>query len=119
MSLPDPPNELATKELAPKELDGLTAVFRTRADADLAIEHLAQEYGIDPAFIYVEPVDDENSAGTVASGGDHAAGAPSHAERPDAPLNGAIQLTVPVKHENLPELTRALEETGGFDIETF
>jgi hypothetical protein len=102
-----------------RELDGLTATFRTRADAELAIEHLAQEYGIDPAFIYVEPVDDENSAGLVASGGDHAAGAPSHQERPDAPLHGAIQLTVPVKHESLAALTKALKETGALDVELF
>lgn len=102
-----------------RELDGMTAVFRTRADADLAIEHLAQEYGIDPAFIYVEPVDAENSAGVIASGGDHAAGAPSHRERPDAPLNGSIQLTVPVTHAALPALIKALEDVGAVDIELF
>lgn len=102
-----------------RELDGVTAVFRARADADLAIEHLAQEYGIDPAFIYVEPVEDENSAGVVASGGDHAAGAPSHRERPDAPLHGTIQLTVPVRHGALPMLVKALEDSGAVDIEIF
>ena len=102
-----------------RELDGLTAIFRTRADADLAIEHLTQEHGIDPAFIYAEPVDDENSAGVAASGGDHAAGAPSHQERPDAPLHGAIQLTVPVKHAELAALIKVLEDTGAVDIELF
>ncbi|MBW8755319.1 MAG: hypothetical protein JF595_14445 [Sphingomonadales bacterium] len=102
-----------------RELDGLTAVFRTRADADLAIEHLAQEYGIDPAFIYVEPVADENSAGTEPSGGDHACAAPSHQARPDAPLRGVIRLTVPVAHENLAILTNALKDTGARDIEVF
>lgn len=102
-----------------RELDGLTAQFRTRAEAELAVEHLAQEYGIDPAFIYVEPVADENSAGTQASGGDHASGLPSHAERPDAPLNGAIQLTVPVHHDNLLSVTTALRETGAQLIEVF
>lgn len=101
------------------ELDGLTAVFRTRSEADLAIEHLAQEYGIDPAFIYVEPVDEENSAGMVPNGGDHACGSPSHADRPDAPLHGAIQLTVPVEHEDLPVLTSALMETGALAVERF
>jgi hypothetical protein len=102
-----------------RELDGLTAVFRTRADADLAIEHLAQEHGIDPAFIYAEPVADENSAGVAASGGDHAAGAPSHQERPDAPLHGTIQLTVPVKHAKLAALIKVLEDAGAADIELF
>lgn len=101
------------------ELDGLAAFFRTRAEADLAIEHLAQEYGIDPAFIYVEPMDEENSAGMAPSGGDRASGSPSHAVRPDAPLCGAIQLTVPVEHDNLSVLTRALKETGAFAVERF
>lgn len=110
---------LLSKPDEPRELDGLTAVFRTRADADLATEHLAQEYGIDPAFIYVEPVADENSAGVEPSGGDHACGAPSHEERPDAALCGAIRLTVPVRHENLAILTNALKDTGALDIEVF
>lgn len=101
------------------ELDGLSAVFRTRADAELAVEHLAQEYGIDPAFIYVEPVAEENSAGLEPSGGDHAGGAPSHGDRTDAPLHGAIQVTVPVEHESLARLTQALKDMGGRDIEVF
>lgn len=101
------------------ELDGLIAVFQTRADADLAVEHLTQEYGIDPAFIYVEPVDEQNSAGNAASGGDHASAAPSHDERRDAPLNGAIQLTVSVEHADMPVLRSALQEIGGRDIEVF
>lgn len=53
------------------------------------------------------------------SGGDRASGSPSHAVRPDAPLYGAIQLTVPVEHENLSVLTRALKETGAFAVERF
>jgi hypothetical protein len=101
------------------ERDGLTAVFRTRADADRAIEHLAQEYGIDPAFIYVEPVAETNSAGTETSGGDHASGAPSHDERSDAPLHGAIQVTLPVEHDNLAKLTEAMRESGAVAIELF
>lgn len=99
------------------ELDGLSALFRSRADAERAIEHLAQEYGIDPAFIYVEPIDAENSAGQETSGGDHAG--PGHRERPDAPLHGALRLTVPVEHDSLAMLTAALQETGGADIEVF
>ena len=102
-----------------RELDGITAVFRSRADADLAIEHLAQEYGIDPAFIYVEPVADENSAGTVPSGGDRAALGPSHADRPDAPLHGAIQLTVSFARNDQYVLRSALKEYGALDIEQF
>lgn len=97
---------------------GLYALFRTREEADLAVEHLAQEHRIDPAFIYVEPVDAENSTGVRTSGGDHASGEPSHGNRPDAPLRGAIQVSVPVHPDDLARLTRALEEAGAVDIQS-
>jgi hypothetical protein len=104
---------------ARRELDGLCAVFPTRAGADLAVEHLVQEYGIDGAFIYVEPVAEQNSAGLACSGGDAASGAPGHGLRPDAPLNGAIQLTVPVQHARAGVLTQALREAGATQVESF
>jgi hypothetical protein len=102
-----------------RERDGLCATFRTRVAADLAIEHLTQEYGIDPAFIYVEPVEDENSSGIETSGGDAASGKPSHGQRLDAPLHGVIQVTVPVEHETLATVRTALEDAGAISIETF
>lgn len=101
------------------ELEGLCAIFLTREDADLAVEHLAQEYGIDPAFIYVEPVEDQNSAGVETSGGDAVSGGPSHRRRLDAALNGAIQLTVSVRQESLPLLKKALHEGRAIDIQVF
>lgn len=100
-----------------EERDGVSAIFRTRADADMAIEHLAQEYGIDSSFIYVEAAEDENSAGVDASGGDHASAYPSHENRADAPLHGAIRLTVLFEHEHLDQVENALRECGGLDVE--
>jgi hypothetical protein len=102
-----------------KELDGLCAIFATREGADLAVEHLVQEYGIDSAFIYVEPLAGENSAGVEASGGDAASEAPGHGTRPDAPLHGAIQVTVPVRHERVAALTEALCAVGAQKVEVF
>ena len=102
-----------------EELDGLFAIFRSRGDANLAIEHLAQEYGIDPAFIYVEPVAGQNSAGLEPSGGDHAAGKTGHGDRADAPLHGAIQLNVPVAHDRLDVIEQAIKEVGAIAIERF
>jgi hypothetical protein len=83
------------------------------------VEHLAQEYGIDPAHIYVEPVDDNNSSGIEASGGDCAAGEPTHKDRQDAPLHGAIQVTVPVEHSSLAVVKNSLQEGGAVNIEEF
>ncbi|MEO6093178.1 MAG: hypothetical protein ABIT04_13285 [Novosphingobium sp.] len=100
-------------------VDGLSALFRTRAEADLAIEHLVQEHHVERAFIYVEPVDAENSSGLEPSGGDHASGDPGSGERVDAPLHGAIELTVPITGHNAATLTRALEEVGAVRVESF
>jgi hypothetical protein len=55
----------------------------------------------------VDAADDENTAGVQTSGGDHAAQL-GQGERPDAPLNGAIELTVPVDQASLSALKRAL-----------
>ena len=99
--------------------DGLSGVFRTREQADLAVEHLVQEYGVEPSFIYVEPVEDENSSGNSVSGGDHASGDPGRGDRADAPLNGAIGVTVPITAESLPKLRKAFEDAGAVKIETF
>ena len=101
------------------EQDGVSAFFRTRAEADLAVEHLVQEHGLDPSFIYVEPIGDDNSAGTETSGGDHASGSPSHPDRADAPLHGAIRVTVLFEHEHLALVEQALRECGGLQVEEF
>lgn len=109
------------------ERDGISAQFRTRAEADMAIEHLVQEYGIESHFIYAEPAGEDNSSGTQVSGGDHACATPSHLDRADAPLHGVIQLTVLMRHE-VPASAKAslqsivmqdLEDCGAFNLEAF
>jgi len=99
--------------------DGISAVFPTREQADLAIEHLVQAYRVDRTFIFVEPVGDENTAGTAVSGGDHASGEAGSHDRSDSPLNGAIEVTVPLGQANRAQLTRALEEAGGTQVHAF
>lgn len=99
--------------------DGLSAIFATREQADLAVERLVQEYRVDRTFIYVEPVGDRNSAGTQISGGDHASGAIGSQDRSDGPLHGAIQVTVPLGQDNRATLTTALREAGANRIEAF
>ncbi len=98
--------------------DGMSAVFATREQADLAVEHLVQEHGIDRAFIYVEPLGDENSAGPEISGGDHASGRSGSHDRPDGSHHGAIEVSVPLA-QNEAVLRRVLSEAGADRIEVF
>jgi len=113
------PRKRSPKPALCGNFDGLSATFRTHEEATLAVEHLVQEYGIEPSFIYVDPVSDENTAGVAPNGGDHAAGQPGHADRSDAPCRGEIELTVPAKPETLSRLRRALEDVGAVRVEAF
>jgi hypothetical protein len=106
------------REQRRRTYDGMSAVFQTREQADLAVEHLVQEHGIDRAFIYVEPVGDENSAGPGVSGGDHASGRTGSHDRPDGSHNGAIEVSVPLPRDE-KVLRRVLDEAGAERIEVF
>lgn len=97
--------------------DGLAAVYSTREQAELAIEHLVQEHGVDRSVIFVEPVEDSNTSGTQISGGDAPSGGAGSRSRSDAPLNGAIRLTVGASRNQLALLREALEQAGATSVE--
>lgn len=93
---------------------GLAALFSTREAADRAIEHLVQEHGVDRSAIFVETAGDRNSVGIEQSGGDAGAmGAPS---REDAPLRGALRVTVAIDDNDPQVLDRALAEAGAQEV---
>lgn len=48
----------------------ISAEFDTRRQAELAVEHLVQEYRLDRRAIEVVAASDDNSAGTTPSGAD-------------------------------------------------
>ena len=98
--------------------DGLAAIYRTREQADLAIEHLVQEYGVSRSAIFVEPVDERNSSGTEISGGDAPSGGHGSRVRDDAPLNGAIRLTVAATEHELALLRQTLNNAGALEVQS-
>lgn len=97
--------------------DGLAATFRTREAADLAVEHLVQEYHVDRAAIFAEPVDERNSSGLEISGGDAASGDPGSRARRDSALNGAIRVTVAAGRHEIGLLRRTLQEAGAVEVQ--
>jgi len=99
--------------------DGVSAVFATREQADVAVERLVQEYRIDRGAVFVEPVGDENSAGTAASGGDHASGRSGAQDRLDGALHGAIRVTAPLGQLGADKLRQAFREIGAKRIEAY
>jgi hypothetical protein len=77
--------------------DTLKASFATRRDAELTVERLVQEYGVDRAGITVAPEGADNSAGEAVSGSDKAAGAPTVEPRRDSALEGRIEVSVDIR----------------------
>jgi hypothetical protein len=96
--------------------DGISASFVSRREADLAVEHLVQEYGIERGVIFVESAGEAGTTGTHIAGGDAASGEPTTDERTDAPLEGEIRLTVAVKEDERPGVDRVLREAGAHRI---
>lgn len=94
----------------------INATFETRREAELAIEHLVQEHGIDRDDVEVGAEGDQNSAGVEASGSDHGTELEEGTEN-EAALNGSISLSVTVDSEETAEAVQEiLEEYGGDEV---
>lgn len=92
----------------------LKTTFATRREAELAIEHLVQEHGIERTDIFVAPEGEANSAGEDVSGSDLKAAAPSEEARTDAALNSRIEVSVDIQDDALAALVKdVFKEQGG------
>jgi hypothetical protein len=95
----------------------LTGLFETRRDAEMAVERLVQEHGVDRSLVLIAPVGDANSAGEQTAGADSYAGAPGTGERSDAKLTGSIEVSVDVQDDGTARTIRdAFAEFGAHDI---
>lgn len=72
----------------------LQAQFETRRQAEMTVERLVQEYGIDRGKIVVTAAGEANTAGVQRAGSDNPAGAPTEPPRADAALAGAVLVMV-------------------------
>jgi hypothetical protein len=94
----------------------LTAHFDTRREAEMTVERLVQEYGIDRQSIAIAAAGPRNSAGVEEAGADIGAGEPSSDERSDAPLNGAIAVSVEVDDDMEATVRTAFAEFDASDV---
>lgn len=95
----------------------LKTTFATRREAELAVERLVQEHGVDRSDIFVAPEGVANSAGEVVSGSDQPSAAPTEAGRSDAALNGRITVSVDLQDDSLADVVKkAFTETGSQDL---
>lgn len=94
----------------------LKTTFATRRDAELAIERLVQEHGVERSDIFVAPEGAANSAGEATSGSDRASAGPTEAESSDAALNGRIEVSVNLQDDALAAVVKdTFRELGSQD----
>jgi len=92
----------------------LEATFETRREAEMAVERLVQEHGVERSDIFVTAEGQANTAGVDVAGADIEAGAPSPPNRGDSALNGAIVVSVDVNDEaRATDVRAAFAEFGG------
>lgn len=92
----------------------ITGTFDTRRAAEMAVERLVQEFGVERTDIFVAAEGDENTAGVEPSGSDNASAEPSEEARDDGAYEGGVTVSVDVNDEALLEKIRgAFEEFDG------
>ena len=95
----------------------LKASFETRREAEMTIERLVQEYGVERTNIFVAAEGTKNSAGEEQAGSDNEAGAPSPENRDDTALAGRISLSVDIEDDDrAAEVRSAFQEFGAEDV---
>ncbi|MCP3735740.1 hypothetical protein M9979_12735 [Sphingomonas sp. RP10(2022)] len=96
----------------------LTATFDTRREAEMAVERLVQQFDLDRDAIRIIAEGEDNSVGEDTAGADTEAGAPSPDDRSDAPLNGAIRVTVDLADDTAAaEVRDAFAEFDASDVD--
>ena len=92
----------------------LSANFDTRRSADMAIERLVQEFGIERTDIFVVAEGEDNTVGQRPAGSDATTGDAIASGVTDAPLLGAVKLSVDVQDDEKAKTVRAaFVEFGG------
>jgi hypothetical protein len=92
----------------------INGTFETRRDAEMAVERLVQEFGVERSDIFIVAEGKSNSAGTVRDGSDNESQEPSPEAREDGAHEGAIAVSVDLNDDEIAEkIMGAFEEFGG------
>lgn len=95
----------------------LKATFDTRREAEMTVERLVQEYGIERTDIFIAAEGDDNSAGEEEAGADTEAADPTTPARDDAALNGQIGVSVDIEDlAQADEVRAAFAEFGAQSV---
>lgn len=94
--------------------------FASRRDAELAVEHVVQEHGIDREDVFIQAVGSANSAGTKPAGADTQSGHPGVKKDGAPALNGEVEVSVDCHEQTKARAVRvAFEQAGGHEIKMY
>jgi hypothetical protein len=87
--------------------------FRDRGAAELALEHLVQEIGLDRTAVFIAAQGSENSSGTQRSGADARSSLAQSSSEADPHLEGEIEMSIGCSDGEVERVQKAVRETGG------
>ena len=91
----------------------MSAAFATRREAEMAVEHLVQEYAFDRNTVSVTTASTENTVGTEPAGGDVEDGHGHKAHDPRPALEGKIIVSVEADDAQSDDVRASFENAGG------
>lgn len=94
----------------------ITAEFETRRDAEMTVEHLVQEHGLDPKLITIIPATAENSAGATVAGSDNESGRDKGGADPHPALAGKLKVSVDVDEAMTDKVLSSFATYGGKQV---
>ncbi len=94
----------------------ITGFFDTRRDAEMAVEHLVQDHGLDRRRVQAMAEGQENSSGTVVSGADAADAAAG--DTPDGVRRGRILVRAEVEAAMLDAALASFRDCNAADVQT-
>ncbi len=96
----------------------LKAKFDTRREAEMTVERLVQEQGIDRKDILIATDGNDNSVGSEQAGADTAGEDPTPQSRDDAALAGKIVVSVEIANDaRAAEVKAAFKEFDASDVQ--
>lgn len=90
----------------------IKAAFKDRRAAELALEHLVQEVGLNRTDIFISARGSHNTSGTEPAGAD-AQGSLTESRAAAPALEGQIEMSVGCDQEKAERISKALQEAGG------
>jgi len=86
--------------------------FETRREAELAVEHLVQEHGLQRSAVSVHAAGSANTAGSRISGADVESGHPGTDKQGKPELSGRIEIAVECDQAQASIVKAALKDAG-------